>query len=432
MSGRKIQITMTEPQAEFFNLSCKYPAFVGGFGTGKTETLAISAFRDARSSSDALIALYEPTYDLIRLILAPRMEDKLNEYGIRYKYNKSENIIYTSSGGIGDFVLRTLDNPARIIGYESYRAHVDEIDTLKKLKAQEAWVKIIARNRQKPKGLSNPFNRVSAYTTPEGFNFVYEKWKKNPEDGYRMIQASTLSNPFLPSDYVDSLRKSYPAQLIDAYINGQFVNLKTGTIYHQFNRKLNHSDEDMTDKDTLYIGMDFNVGKMVGIVHIKRDGRPIAVDELINIYDTPAIINAIKERYWKYNGNNYIKSREIYIYPDASGDSRKTVKASKTDIAQLREAGFTVIVNASNPPVKDRINAMNAMLLNADGERRYLINTNKCKRYVECLEEQAWASNGEPDKSSDNDHPNDAAGYFIVKDYPIVKPAFTIQMETTF
>ncbi|WP_198215179.1 DEAD/DEAH box helicase family protein [Gilliamella sp. M0320] len=157
---------MTELQAEFFNLSCKYPAFVGGFGTGKTETLAISAFRDARSSSDALIALYEPTYDLIRLILAPRMEDKLNEYGIRYKYNKSENIIYTSSGGIGDFVLRTLDNPSRIIGYESYRAHVDEIDTLKKIKAHEAWVKIIARNRQKPKGILKPFNRVSAYTTP--------------------------------------------------------------------------------------------------------------------------------------------------------------------------------------------------------------------------------------------------------------------------
>lgn len=423
MSGRKIKITLTEPQAEFFNLSCKYPAFVGGFGTGKTETLAISAFRDARSSSDALIALYEPTYDLIRLILAPRMEDKLNEYGIRYKYNKSENIIYTSSGGIGDFVLRTLDNPSRIIGYESYRAHVDEIDTLKKIKAHEAWVKIIARNRQKPKGILKPFNRVSAYTTPEGFNFVYEKWKKKPEDGYEMIQASTLSNPFLPEDYVDSLKKSYPAQLINAYIDGQFVNLKTGTIYHQFNRKLNHSDEEATDKDTLYIGMDFNVGKMAGIVHIKRNGQPIAVDELINIYDTPAIINTIKERYWKYNGNDYIKSREIYIYPDASGDSRKTVKASKTDIAQLREAGFTVIVNSSNPPVKDRVNSMNAMFLNADGERRYLVNTNKCKRYTECLEEQAWASNGEPDKSSDNDHPNDAAGYFIIKDYPIIKPS---------
>ncbi|QHJ78665.1 MAG: hypothetical protein [Bacteriophage sp.] len=423
MSGRKIKITLTDPQAKFFNLACKYPAFVGGFGTGKTETLAVCAFRDARTSSDALIALYEPTYDLIRLILAPRMEDKLGEYGIRYKYNKSENIIYTSSGGIGDFVLRTLDNPARIVGYESYRAHIDEIDTLKKAKAQEAWLKIIARNRQKPKNVKNPFNRVSAYTTPEGFNFVYEKWFKNPTAGYEMVQASTLSNPFLPDDYVDSLKSSYSSQLIDAYIDGKFVNLKTGTIYHPFNRKLNHSDEVLTERDTLYIGMDFNVGKMAAIVHIKRNGLPIAVDELINIYDTPAMIEAIKERYLKYSNGTYIKTREIYIYPDASGDSRKTVKASKTDIAQLREAGFTVIVDHSNPPVKDRINSMNAMFLNSDGQRRYLVNTDKCKRYTECLEEQAWTDNGEPDKSSDNDHPNDAAGYFIVKDFPIVRPS---------
>ncbi|MBC8949416.1 oxidoreductase [Xenorhabdus sp. TS4] len=52
--------------------------------------------------------MYEPTYDLIRLILAPRMEEKLSEYGVRYKYNKSENIIYTATSGIGDFVLRLL------------------------------------------------------------------------------------------------------------------------------------------------------------------------------------------------------------------------------------------------------------------------------------------------------------------------------------
>ncbi|MDU3076854.1 MAG: hypothetical protein E7B29_11220, partial [Mixta calida] len=64
--------------------------------------MAVSAFRDASHSSDALIAMYEPTYDLIRLILAPRMEQKLSEFGVRYKYNKSENIIYTASSGMGD------------------------------------------------------------------------------------------------------------------------------------------------------------------------------------------------------------------------------------------------------------------------------------------------------------------------------------------
>src|ERR1700758_304121 len=106
---------MTEPQAEFFSLDAKFPLFCGGFGVGKTETLANCAMRDALHSSDALVALYEPTYDLVRLILAPRMEEKLSDLGLRYKYNKQENIIYVSSPGCGDFVMRTLENPARIV-----------------------------------------------------------------------------------------------------------------------------------------------------------------------------------------------------------------------------------------------------------------------------------------------------------------------------
>ncbi|HHZ70881.1 MAG TPA: terminase, partial [Methylococcaceae bacterium] len=130
----------TQPQADFHALTCKHPAFVGGFGTGKSETMANQAFMDASVSSSALIGLYEPTYDLVRLIMAPRIEEKLQQYGIRYKYNKSENIIYSSNNQFGDFILRTLDNPARIIGYETYRSHVDEIDTLKEEKAQEAWI----------------------------------------------------------------------------------------------------------------------------------------------------------------------------------------------------------------------------------------------------------------------------------------------------
>jgi len=163
--------------------------------------------------------------------------------GIRYKYNKQENIIYTSSPNCGDFVLRTLENPARIIGYESYRAHVDEIDTLKKTQAAMAWRKIIARNRQQPADIDKPFNRVSAYTTPEGFQFVYDTWGRNPKPGYVMIQAATYTNPFLPDDYVQTLRDSYPAALIDAYIEGRFTNLTSGSVYPDFNRVLNHTDD---------------------------------------------------------------------------------------------------------------------------------------------------------------------------------------------
>ncbi|EJP7326713.1 ParB N-terminal domain-containing protein [Escherichia coli] len=205
-------------------------------------------------------------------------------------------------------------------------------------------------------------------------------------------------------------------------IDTPVTNLTSGTVYHQFDRKLNNCEEVEQPGEPIYIGMDFNVGKMAGIVHVLRLGLPCAVTEIINAYDTPDMIRLIKERFWLYDGHDYRKVREIYIYPDASGDSRKSSNASTTDIAQLKQAGFNVVVNSSNPPVKDRVNSMNAMFCNANGERRYKVNVKRCPVYAESLEQQVWDDKGEPDKKSGNDHPNDAGGYFIVKQFPIVKP----------
>ena len=421
----QVKIKATKPQAAFLNLDCKFPAFVAGFGTGKSEVMCNDALLDSiEGGSNSLIALYEPTYDLVRLILAPRMEEKLIDWGITYKYNKSENIIYTSSSQLGDFVLRTLDNPSRIVGYESFRAKIDELDTLKKEHAEEAWNKIIARNRQQPdtyrKTTDKPINTVAAFTTPEGFRFVYDKWKRNPTDSYKMVQGSTLSNPFLPDGYVDSLRETYPGQLIEAYIKGEFVNLQGGTVYRVFDRKLNSTDINEDGSETLHIGMDFNVGKMSAIVHIERNGDPIAVNEIFGLLDTDEMIAEINRLY---------PNRSIYVYPDSSGKNRKSVNASETDISKLEDEGYYLRYDSVNPFVRDRINAMNAMLCNGAGERRYRINTNMCPRYTDDLEQQVYNKQGEPDKAHDNDHMPDAGGYYIAYAFPIIKPIATVDFK---
>jgi len=51
-----------------------------------------------------------------------------------------------------------------------------------------------------------------------------------------------------------------------------------------------------------------------------------------------------------------------------------------------------------------------------------LVNTRQCPTLTECLEQQAYDKNGEPDKSTGKDHPPDALGYFITYRWPIVKP----------
>lgn len=379
--------------------------------------MCVSAVLDSiEGGSDSLVAMYEPTYDLVRLILAPRIQEVLTEFGVSYKYNKAENIVYTSSSQFGDFVLRTLDNPARIVGYESFRAKIDELDTLKTDHAKDAFQKIIARNRQVPKtyfpNSDKPLNTVSIFSTPEGFRFVYDKWGKAPKPEYQMIQASTYSNPYLDDQYIQTLLEDYPDELISAYIEGQFVNLKAGTVFNAYKRDLHNSDVTIKEKETLRIGMDFNVSKMAAVVYVVREKKWHAVGEFVDVFDTPAMIDAIKEKYPEH---------AITVYPDASGTSRKSVDASKSDISLLRSSGFTVRAKGKNPLVKDRIISTNS----AFKKGLLYINANECPEYARCMEQLAYDKNGAPDKTADIDHLPDAGTYPIVFEMPITRPAAT-------
>jgi len=433
-----ISPTLNVPQAQFLAMPHKFKAYVAGFGSGKTWVGCGGICKGMWEHPRINQGYFAPTYPQIRDIFYPTVEEVAFDWGLKVQINESNKEVHFYAGRQyrGTTICRSMEKPATIVGFKIGNALVDELDVMPALKAQQAWRKIIARMRYKVTGLRNG---IDVTTTPEGYKFVYQQFVKAGRDKpelttlYGLVQASTFDNEAnLPDDYIPSLLASYPPELIKAYLRGHFTNLTSGTIYHQFDRKLNNCADEEQPGEPLFIGMDFNVGKMAAIVHVKREGLPRAVRELVKVYDTPAMIKRIQEEFWRYEGGRYVASRQIYIYPDASGDSRKSNCASLTDIAQLREAGFSVMVNASNPPVKDRINSMNAMFCNALGERRYLVNVQRCPVYTESLEQQVWDKNGEPDKKADNDHPTDGGGYFIVKDYPIVKPAYSTPMDTTF
>ena len=388
---------------------------VAGFGAGKTEGLIVRSIINKIKHPESDRAFYEPTYDLIRMIAWPRYEQILTDLGIPYRLTKHPHNVLDIEGH-GRIIFRSMDTPSRIIGYEVGDSDVDELDTLKRDDAAEVWRRILSRNRQKKADGSK--NTAAVATTPEGFRFVYETWEAQNLPGYEIIRASTTSNPHLPPDYIDSLRNIYPSHLLDAYIEGLFVNLTTGTVYIGFDRKTCNSTEVELSGEPLFIGMDFNVGNMSAVVHVKRNGAPVAVGEITAGYDTPDIIRTIKSRY---------PGHGVCVYPDSSGGSRKSVDASKTDISILKEAGFMVIAPNKNPPVKDRINAMNAAFGNG-----YQVNIDRCPMYARCLEQQTYNVRGEPDKTQGLDHLPDGGGYFIHKEYPIIKPATKINIGFTY
>tara|TARA_R110000868_G_scaffold144671_1_gene363976 strand:+ start:2604 stop:3842 length:1239 start_codon:yes stop_codon:yes gene_type:complete len=408
-----VDIAPTIPQFEYITSRAKYPALVAGFGAGKTEAAIKRSIIGKLMNPECDRGFYAPTYDLLRMIAFPRFEAALEEMGIPYRLYKSP-LNYLELHGKGRIYFRSMDAPERIIGYEHADADVDELDTMKVDNAAHAWRQIVARNRQ-VKADGSP-NSIGVTTTPEGFKFVYQTWKKDPKAGYEIIQAPTRSNPYLPRDYIQSLKDIYPSNLLAAYLEGQFVNLQSGTVYSAYDRIACRSSEVVKDGELLNIGMDFNVTNMSAVVYVSRGIVWHAVDELKGIYDTPNMIRVIQERY---------PGHSIRIYPDASGRSRKSVDASVSDISLLESAGFVIYANRSNPMVKDRIMATNV----AFEKGRVKINDQSCPEYARCMEQLAYDANGSPDKKSNIDHLPDAGTYPIAYEMPVLKPVADLHIR---
>lgn len=408
--------TLNSPQFEFTQLPNKFRAFVAGFGSGKTWVGCASLCMHFLQHPGVPAGYFAPTYSQIRDIFYPTIEEVAEDWGLECEVLVSNKEVKLSFDGqhIGTVICRSMDKPGSIVGFKIGHALVDELDTMPTDKARHAWRKIIARMRYKKEGLRNG---IDVTTTPEGFKFVHEQFvqqvAQNPEiaKNYGIIHASTYENEAnLPNDYIESMRQSYPPQLFEAYLNGRFVNLTSGTVYNSYDRHRCDSHETIKEREALFIGQDFNVGAMASTIYVKRVNGWHAVDQLTGVYDTPELCVTLKDRY---------PDHKITIYPDASGNSRKTVNASESDISLLKQAGFTVKVNAANPRVKDRILAVNGALSNG----RMWVNARKCPDVVACLEQQAYDKNGEPDKQGGFDHQNDATGYAIVYEMPVRRPA---------
>ena len=405
---------LSYPQNIYLNqLTSTFKAYIGGYGSGKTFVGCLDLLNFISVHPGITMAYFGPTYGTIRDVFYPTIEEagKLLGFTCDIKAANREVHLYRGLDFYGTIICRSMDNLDSIIGFKFARAFIDELDILATIEKQKkAWNKIIARRR----GSTEYQVVVGVTTTPEGFKHTYSLFSDNPSRSYSMVQASSYENrKYLPDDYIPTLMETYSPELVNAYVNGLFVNLTAGTVYNMFDRVSNHSPIIENPGEHLHIGMDFNVTNMSGIVHVIRNGDPVAVDELGGIYDTPAMIETLKEKYLDY---------PISIYPDASGKNRESVDASTSDIAELEGAGYHCVYDGLNPRIKDRTASMNRMFLSAKGKRRYKVNTVRCPGYTKNLEQQCYDKSGMPDKSGDDDHKPDAGGYFICKEFPINRP----------
>ncbi|PHQ27861.1 phage terminase large subunit [Leeuwenhoekiella nanhaiensis] len=405
MPQQTVDIAVLPHQMEFIASNATHTGIVGGFGSGKSKAGTIKTVEKKKEYPGINVAYYLPTYPLIKDIAFPNFKEYLDQQGIPYVLNETDKEFRTP---LGKIILRSMDKADTIVGYEVGYSLIDEADILPKKKMRDVFVKIAGRNRKPlPDGAVNCIDMVS---TPEGFKFLYDFFVRDNKPNRKLIKAKTKDNPFLPESYIETLMDIYTEQELEAYLNGEFVNLNSGSVYYAFDRKVNHSDREMKPGEILHVGMDFNITKMSATIRVTDGPVSTAVAEITNAYDTADMISILKERYSKHT---------IVVYPDASGNARNT--AGESDIKLLKKARFKVIHAPKNPSVRDRITTVNGSFKNAKGEITNFINTNNCPELTEAYERLPY-KNGVPDKESGFDHITDGDGYCV----------YTIKKKTSF
>lgn len=249
---------------------------------------------------------------------------------------------------------------------------------------------------------------------PEGLNHYkdlvdYAKSGVDPDWGVYSWHSSEI----LPEEELEAARRVLDTRTFRQEYEASFEG-GSARVYYAYD-PVRHEDCQigLDPGSALIICCDFNVDPCVW-EFAQTDGKSVLViDELImRNTNTVEMGRAALERYGRHRAG-------VIVYGDAAGMSRST--AGKSDYALLSELGFKdQRIKKANPPVRDRVNAVNAMLCNTNNEIR-LRHHPRCVFLRKDFEKIEWLENGaQINKSSpDRTHAADALGYYIECEFPL-------------
>jgi hypothetical protein len=162
--------------------------------------------------------------------------------------------------------------------------------------------------------------------------------------------------------------------------------------------------------------MDFNTDNFAACVMLQNRDTLHVIDEImLQNASTGDMCKEIQQRYGR---------RMIFVYPDASGNQRKTSANGMTDHLILHNAGFKVRTPKTNPAVKDAIAAVNSRLRSTTGDINLFIDPG-CRHTLDSMNKFTYKEGSRiPDKSSGYDHMFDALKYCVWQLFPIKQMRF--------
>lgn len=409
-------------QSDLYRTKARFPVVVAGRGSGKTEIArrycirSLSIHRpDVFEAGDVPRYFYAlPTqaqasrvaWKQLKALLPKEWHEKSKAGRTFYE---SDKIIRTRFGT--ELHLVGMDAPQRIEGNQWCGGIIDE------------------SSDQKPgvfdRSIRPALTAFKGYCwrigVPKRFGIGAEDFKSAYDIGLSGIDENIVSFSWPSSIVVDpeeleTIKKTVDARDFKEQYEASWEQI-SGAIFHAFSEEENVTIAAEYDSTRpIVVGSDFNVDPMCWTLNHRERNKLITFDELmIRNTNTRETLNILYSKYGHHKAG-------FEFFGDASSKARKT-SASESDYVQIKnDTRFEkkhVYYFDSNPAIADRFAACNALLCNANGERRWIINP-RCKRLIGDLKHRSFKpGTKEAADSGDMGHMSDGAGYVVVRCFPL-------------
>lgn len=401
---------LSDPQQQVAYDPARFKVVAAGRRFGKTY-LAIREICFRARIPDREVFYVTTSYRAAKMIVWKPLKRRLQDLRWAKKINESELSILLKNGTT--ISLKGAEDPDKLRGVSLDYVVVDE--------AADTKLKVLWGEILRP-ALADRQGGALFIGTPKGksnaFYDLYSAAKDLKNTAWSAYQFTTLEGGFVTEEEILSAKQDMSLRQFNQEFMATFETYENRVAWN-FDRESNVIElpKDI-NTSIIHVGMDFNVNPATATIAVKLDDvTMIQIDEL-NVYssNTDEIADEIVARY---------PNSKVFVYPDPAGSQRKTSANGNTDHKILENRGFVVKAPRKHDSVRDRINAANARLKNANGAVFYYIGLN-CKHTIESLDKHTFKEGtGIPDKDSGHDHMFDALSYKLAFLFPIKRAVST-------
>ena len=408
-ASREVGYSLLPSQVAFHKSTARFKGFSGPVGSGKSYALCHEAIKLSYLNLGRTGVIGAPTYPMLRDATMTTFFELCDRCEVPFTLNKATNTV-TLDDWQSRILFRSLEEYERLRGSNLAWFGVDEMTYTQ----EGAWIRLEARLRDPE---AKQLCGFGAWT-PKGFDWVYRRFRAERIKGYRLIEAVPFENKHIlqkTPDYYDRLKESYDENFYRQETLGEYRNLQAGQVYYAFEREVHVERIRIDSNEALLWSWDFNINPMSSVICQEGHGRIHVVDEIVlRTSSTPEVCDEFLRRYAGHQAG-------LEIYGDASGGNHHTVTGTsdydlmREFLAKNRRLRGGMFVPRSNPPVRDRVNAVNAYLRNARGDRRLSIS-GKCRELIKDLEQVCYKPDSgqiEKERDSHRTHLSDALGYLL-------------------